>query len=176
MLFLTNQGSEKPYKMFVMMTIFNVLETANFKLNLFFNFIPETFTVKAHPALFERRGVSQKMRHCYSSLQLTYSFKTHTKHSSLQLTYTFKTHTKHKKLRRLALCAFIFISFTHNPHIPECLHLLIYFQIKFLRRFLYSIYWEHSHRQGPEDFCLQTPGFAPLTKILKFSICEWLGS
>ena len=52
--------------------------------------------------------VSQKMRHCYSSLQLTYTFKTCTKHySSLQLTYTFKTHTKNNKnCEELALCAF----------------------------------------------------------------------
>ena len=55
------------------------------------NNIPEQFTVKAHPAIFDREGVSRKMRHCYSSLQLT---------------YTFKTRTKHKKLRRLALCVY----------------------------------------------------------------------
>ena len=58
---------------------------------------PWAVTWRPHSALFEGRGgegrgkerVSQKMRHCYSSLQLT---------------YTFKTRTKHKKLWRLALC------------------------------------------------------------------------
>ena len=45
--------------------------------------IPEQFTVKAHPALMRGRGgVSQKMRHCYSTLQLTYTFKTRTKHKN----------------------------------------------------------------------------------------------
>ena len=50
--------------------------------------------MKAHPALFKGRGegVSHKKGHYYSSLQLT---------------YTFKTRTKHTKRRRLALCAFI---------------------------------------------------------------------
>ena len=68
---------------------------------------------------------SQKNRgHYYSSLQLTYTFHYY---SSLQLTCTFKTRTKHTKthtaafisaavlsaatkLRRLALCAFIFLN------------------------------------------------------------------
>ena len=55
--------------------------------------IPEQFTVKADPALFEREGKGEeggesKMRHCYSSLQLTYTFKTHTKHKK-----TAKAHT-----------------------------------------------------------------------------------
>ena len=41
---------------------------------------PEQFTVKAHPALFEgEEGWAKKMRHRYSSLQLTYTFKTRTK-------------------------------------------------------------------------------------------------
>ena len=35
--------------------------------------IPEQFTVKAHPALFEGEG-SWKMWHCHSSLQFTYTF------------------------------------------------------------------------------------------------------
>ena len=42
-------------------------------------FIPEQFTVKAHPALFGG-GESGEGRHYYSSLQLTYTFKTITKH------------------------------------------------------------------------------------------------
>ena len=78
-------------------------------------FIPEQFTVEGPPSFIWEGGggASQKMRHCYSSLQLTYTYKTHTKHyPSLQLTYTFKTRTKHKKLRRLALCAFIYLRFS----------------------------------------------------------------
>ena len=55
--------------------------------------IPEQFTVKAHPALFDGEG-SQKRWHYYSSLQFTYTFKT--------LKQTAKAHT-------LALCAFIII-------------------------------------------------------------------
>ena len=55
-------------------------------------FIPEQFTVKSHPAL---RGRGEpKMRHCYSSLQLT---------------YTFKTCTNRKQLWGLALCEFIYL-------------------------------------------------------------------
>ena len=64
--------------------------------------IPEQFTVKAHPVLFEGEGEpkNEALLVCYSSLQLAYTFKTCTKYySNIQLTYTFKT--------RLALCAFI---------------------------------------------------------------------
>ena len=68
--------------------------------NFINNVIPEQFTVKAHPALFEGKGeegVNQKMRHCYSSLQLTIiHFQNAQHYSSLQLTYTFKTRTKPK--------------------------------------------------------------------------------
>ena len=42
--------------------------------------IPEKFTVKAHPALFEGKG-SQKRWHYYSSLHLTYTFKTQKNHA-----------------------------------------------------------------------------------------------
>ena len=43
------------------------------------------------------KGVSEKMRHCYSSLQLTYTFKTRTKRQ------------KTAKARTLCECAFIFL-------------------------------------------------------------------
>ena len=58
-------------------------------------FIPEQFTVKAHTALFEGEGSHNRTwGTIYSSLPLTYTFKTRTKHySSLHLTYTLK----HKK-------------------------------------------------------------------------------
>ena len=76
----------------------------------------EQFTVKAHPALFEGREVSKKMRH----LLFQYTVDIHSKmrhcYSNLQLTYTFKTRTKHtQKLRRLALCAFIL--FIHQQQV-----------------------------------------------------------
>ena len=77
------------------------------------------YNVKAHPALFEGRS-EPKMRHCYSSLQLTYTVKTHTKHySSLQLTYIFKTRTKHTKTAKVRiLCVYFKISVsTQSCHI-----------------------------------------------------------
>ena len=93
--------------------------------------IPEQFTVKAHPALFEVEGRGK--RHCYSSLQLTYTFKTRTKQArkaqpkdsiiyiyilhlqySLQLTYTFKTRTKHKNCEG-SHCAFSFDVALYKP-------------------------------------------------------------
>ena len=51
--------------------ISNRLVCCHFHAILLFYFIPEQFTVKAHPALFEREGWSrsQKMRDYYSSLQ-----------------------------------------------------------------------------------------------------------
>ena len=41
---------------------------------IYINIIHEQFTVKAHPALFEGEGEEPKIRDCYSSLQLTYTF------------------------------------------------------------------------------------------------------
>ena len=40
--------------------------------------IPEQFKVKAHPALFGGEGQKNE-EHFYSSLQLTYTFKSHSK-------------------------------------------------------------------------------------------------
>ena len=87
------------------------------------SFIPEQSTVKAYPALFEGEGDDPKMRHCYSSLQLTYTFKTHTKHySSLQLTYTFKTRTKHTKTAKACtLCVYQRLSITIQRGNAACI-------------------------------------------------------
>ena len=88
---------------------------------LYMSIFPEQFTVKAHPALFE--GVSQKMRHCYSSLQLIYTFKMHTKHySSLQLTYTFKTQ-KTAKARTL----YVYSTVYNNMLVAKGLNKLLSF-------------------------------------------------
>ena len=87
------------------------------------SFIPEQFTVKAHPAVFERErerererggeeGVSQKMRHCYSSLhavdipkKYSISLDIHFQNAhktlpipvSLQLTYTLSKRAQNTK-------------------------------------------------------------------------------
>ena len=90
------------------------------------NFIPEQFTVNAHQALLRGRGREGEegeswMRHYYSSLQLTCTFKTRTKHYfSLQLTYTFKTRTKDKNcegshsVRLLTLCCVNIVLLAHR--------------------------------------------------------------
>ena len=74
------------------------------KSRIKFDVIPEQFTVKGHPALFEGEGWAKNWGAIYSSLQLAYTFKTRTKYySSL---YIWHTLSKYKKLRKLALCAF----------------------------------------------------------------------
>ena len=58
------------------------------------NFIPEQFTVNAHPALFEGRGEPKNEALLFQS--------------TVDIHFQ-NAHKTHKKSRRLALCAFIFI-------------------------------------------------------------------
>ena len=69
--------------------IFEKLKMTKVKL------FPEQFTVKTHPALFEREGkgeweegVSQKMRNCYSSLQLTHRLSKRAQNTKIEKTST----------------------------------------------------------------------------------------
>ena len=81
--------------------------------------IPERFTVKAHPTLFG--GESTMMEHYYSSLQLTYTFKTRTKHAKthkkLEL-FTVAVLFAAAKLQRVALYVRKFKEANSNTHTP----------------------------------------------------------
>ena len=70
--------------------------------------IPEQFTLKTHPvSVGWRRGVNNGARY-YSSLQLTLTFKTHTKHAKMHEMYKLfifaAVLSAAAKLQRLAIC------------------------------------------------------------------------
>ena len=56
--------------------------------------IPEQFTVKAHPALFEGEGEPKSEAHFYSSLQCIYTFKTQSKHIQSNISETVRDREK----------------------------------------------------------------------------------
>ena len=83
-------------------------------------FIPEQFTVKAQPALFEgRRGEGEPKNETLlfqSTVDIHFQNAHKTFFQSIQLTYTFKTCTKHTQNCDDSHYVRLFIYFAQNIH------------------------------------------------------------